>query len=514
MRQYQIWRSDDNYAISDFGNENIDFATTKDFGLEFKPTDTLETESASKPAFIDFLTPIFTNHGIHSIFNYKGEACEQIVNIPKKIMSSDEILKYLNKYTILPQSTPPWEEIIYKLVCYSEVLTEEYFDKKRDTKFDGIEELAEFITRSEDDTDSHYFVTSPKISEEKKGTIFHLPKPNRAHRKWIILGEYYDHQRNAWVDPETGIVSKRKGSKVELIDKKTVVTEFDIKKAKKDYFDNGGTVTKLDKESESEFDWTKIEIHDLAHLIPFPSEGDRERLKEDVRLNGILEPIVLHEGKVLDGRTRQGIGVELGIKPKYKNFKADISPRAYVLAMGIHRRHLSSSQIAAIGVEELLSEFEKEAKERMLSGGVQQIEQGSNGRSCEHVASMLKTNKQYIIDAKKLKEQSPESFKKILSGELTITRAKAQLKSISPVPKKKKRSRKFENAYRDMLKYFLDNSSQQIISNVSLAARKLSLIYLKWNRKNDKKMIGELESLRNEFSDVFKEPHLKLLKRM
>ncbi len=163
MRIYQIWKSDNNYAISDFGKDKIDFATHKDFKKDFSKTDTIETESASKPAFVDYLSPIFTQHGVHSIFNYKGEACEQIVNVPNKILSSEEILEYLNNYTILPQETPPWEEIIYRLTCYSESLTQEYYDKMSEN-FNDISELAEFIRRSEEDTDAHYFVSAPKAN--------------------------------------------------------------------------------------------------------------------------------------------------------------------------------------------------------------------------------------------------------------------------------------------------------------------------------------------------------------
>ena len=44
--------------------------------------------------------------------------------------------------------------------------------------------------------------------------------------------------------------------------------------------------------------------------------------------------------------------------------------------------------------------------------------------------------------------------------------------------------------------------------------RTLSKIYLRWNRRNDKKMISELESLEEEYRELFLEqnkPHLSLL---
>ena len=191
MRKYQIWKAINSYAISDFENDMIDFATQKDFSTGFKIEDVIETDSASKPAFVEYLKPVITDHGIHPIYNSKGEIREQIVNIPNRILSSDEILDYLNKYTILPQETPPWEEIIYKLRCYSEKLTNEFYDQQSSSFGGDIDKLVEYI-RTEEDTDVHHFVTAPKLSENKRGHVFSLPKPNRAHRKWIILDKFYD----------------------------------------------------------------------------------------------------------------------------------------------------------------------------------------------------------------------------------------------------------------------------------------------------------------------------------
>ena len=188
MRKYQIWESNDDYAISDFGKDEIDFATNKDFSLKYKPLSEINTESASIQTFLEFLKPIVLSDGVHPIYNRTNKKpIEQITNVPGHILSSDEILKLLNDYTILAQQTPPYEEIFYKLACYCEELTDEYIDRK--TKPDEIDIAKMFLNEdeSEIDTDFHYVACFPKISEEKRGFVFHLPNPTRAHRKWVIL---------------------------------------------------------------------------------------------------------------------------------------------------------------------------------------------------------------------------------------------------------------------------------------------------------------------------------------
>src|SRR5688500_20160434 len=46
------------------------------------------------------------------------------------------------------------------------------------------------------------------------------------------------------------------------------------------------------------------EFHELADIVPLMEGEAFERLVEDVRSNGVLDAIVLYEGKILDGRNR------------------------------------------------------------------------------------------------------------------------------------------------------------------------------------------------------------------
>lgn len=58
---------------------------------------------------------------------------------------------------------------------------------------------------------------------------------------------------------------------------------------------------------------------DLAGLVPMASPTEQEALTSDILLNGQLEPIVLWQGKVVDGRCRQVACMTLGIDPIVRN---------------------------------------------------------------------------------------------------------------------------------------------------------------------------------------------------
>jgi hypothetical protein len=49
---------------------------------------------------------------------------------------------------------------------------------------------------------------------------------------------------------------------------------------------------------------TVLEFHPLANIFPLIEGKDFADLVDDIRLNGLHEPIVLYRGQILDGRNR------------------------------------------------------------------------------------------------------------------------------------------------------------------------------------------------------------------
>ena len=89
-----------------------------------------------------------------------------------------------------------------------------------------------------------------------------------------------------------------------------------------------------------------IELHPYCSAIPEMAQEDYKSLKSDISGSGLLEPIVLFQGMILDGRHRYRACLALDIEPWVKDYDGPDSPMDYVISMNLRRRHLSESQRA------------------------------------------------------------------------------------------------------------------------------------------------------------------------
>lgn len=176
------------------------------------------------------------------------------------------------------------------------------------------------------------------------------------------------------------------------------------------------------------------QFHEVANIFPMMQADELDELKRDIATNGLKEPVWLHpDGSIIDGRNRYLACKDVGIIPEYRTWNGKGSLVSFVVSLNLHRRHLSSSQKAAVAVE-LLPMLEAEAKERQIrkpKNSVVEIfpQQNSDQRkSRDQAAKLTGTNGRYVSDVKKIKADKPEVFEQILQGDLTITDAKRQIK--------------------------------------------------------------------------------------
>jgi len=90
------------------------------------------------------------------------------------------------------------------------------------------------------------------------------------------------------------------------------------------------------------------EFHPVAAYYRLLKGAAFDGLVKDIQAHGLRQPIVIHEGKILDGRNRYRACLSLGLKPEFRNWRSanGDTPRAFIQSMNEHRRHDSESQRA------------------------------------------------------------------------------------------------------------------------------------------------------------------------
>lgn len=95
---------------------------------------------------------------------------------------------------------------------------------------------------------------------------------------------------------------------------------------------------------------------ELAGVVPMAMPAEQATLTAHIKEHGQKEPIVLWEGKVVDGRCRQKALVSLGRHISYKELDGSLSRKdveVYVKAVNT-RRNLTSSQKVAAACKEYI----------------------------------------------------------------------------------------------------------------------------------------------------------------
>src|SRR5262245_11955741 len=88
-----------------------------------------------------------------------------------------------------------------------------------------------------------------------------------------------------------------------------------------------------------------LQPHPLAEMFP-PIEGDDFTvLVEDIRANGIRIPIMLYQGRILDGRNRYRAAIEAGhtfAERDFSNLAPGVDAEAWVISANLQRRQLDN----------------------------------------------------------------------------------------------------------------------------------------------------------------------------
>jgi hypothetical protein len=161
-----------------------------------------------------------------------------------------------------------------------------------------------------------------------------------------------------------------------------------------------------------------LEFHPLANVFPLMDGEDFGALVEDIKANGLREPITLHEGKILDGRNRfracvaAGLGEAMSANPERFFLVFDgQDPLTYVVSANLHRRNLTTQQRAAIAAE--LATMRSGTRTDLASN-----EARSPGMSDAQAAKVMGVSESSTERAKKRMRTDPEAHAKAKAGVL------------------------------------------------------------------------------------------------
>lgn len=90
-----------------------------------------------------------------------------------------------------------------------------------------------------------------------------------------------------------------------------------------------------------------LEFHPIANVFPLIDGREFDELADDIRANGVREPVILYEGQILDGRNRYRASQIAGVDCPMQTYQGD-DPVGFVVSLNLRRRHLSEGQRAHV----------------------------------------------------------------------------------------------------------------------------------------------------------------------
>jgi 16S rRNA G966 N2-methylase RsmD len=162
-------------------------------------------------------------------------------------------------------------------------------------------------------------------------------------------------------------------------------------------------------------------------------EDELQQLADNIAANGLLYPIILFDGLVLDGRNRLAACTLAGVVPTFDHWTGD-DPLGYVIRCNIRRRDLDSTQRAFCALY-YLPLYEVQARERMewaKAGGNPPppalMPEGSDAR--DHAAHEFNCAARYVSDAKRIDAERPDLAEMCKAGHMTIPQAMREIRLV------------------------------------------------------------------------------------
>jgi len=182
-----------------------------------------------------------------------------------------------------------------------------------------------------------------------------------------------------------------------------------------------------------------MEFHPLAKMFPMMEGVPFADLVADISEHGVREPIILLDGKILDGRNRFRASKAAGVPCPHRVFNGEGDPLAFVVSLNLKRRHLNEGQRGMVA-----------AKIATLKRGyiASQRSDGAIAPSQTEAATLLNVSRETVKRARiVINEGTPEEIAAVEAGEASVSTIARDIRAKVPVSKRiAKRNGKLSDA--------------------------------------------------------------------
>jgi hypothetical protein len=204
-----------------------------------------------------------------------------------------------------------------------------------------------------------------------------------------------------------------------------------------------------------------FKVHPAADAFPMMEGEELQKLGEDIKANGLRDPITVNaEGALLDGRNRLEAGESAGVpvcdQHQVRTFEGDDAAQvAFIISKNVHRRHLTQGQLADVLVALAKMEVEKETGPSGPvsddAGKMPEIppefdRRGGRGKKNPVKEQAFRLNqalpKEQQVGERTIKRAVAKSDAKEAKPKAKVTKPKPQIRRYTPRPLPKPRSGK------------------------------------------------------------------------
>lgn len=199
-------------------------------------------------------------------------------------------------------------------------------------------------------------------------------------------------------------------------------------------------------------------LHPICNIFPALGEAELEELAADIKANGLLEPVILYDDKILDGRNRQEACRRAGVPLRTVDWvDPGCGPTAWVVSRNLRRRHLTAQE-RAYAANKALPFYAAEAKANQQAAGGGAGRAGGDvrsaqpvnargvsaptvpdfgelnvmrpvsGKAAERAAADFGVGSTYVKEAGRLERERPEVYAAVERREITHAQAMRELR--------------------------------------------------------------------------------------